>query len=297
MAAATMLHLFVAGMPAAQQEFIIGVRPDVNQLGQPVHDILIEALARCGAAATRRYNKVLVGAAATLTPEQLTCISSEVDLMIEPDGEVTASATITSWSINRLDGSLADNIFPPPPPQSAGFPVYVLDTGVDSNHPYLNGRVAPVYNDVFGGTARDVHGHGTHCSGTVSGSSVTDLTVPNSGSTGVSQATIIAVKVLDDKGSGSYAGVIEGVDWAVADCLARYGASGRCVGSMSLGGGKSSSLNAAIQSAAEQGLLFAVAAGNSAANACNYSPASAPAAITVGATTRDDKHASYSNFG
>jgi hypothetical protein len=55
--------------------------------------------------------------------------------MIEPDGEVTTSATITSWSINRLDGSLADNIFPRPPPQSAGFPVYVLDTGVDSTHP------------------------------------------------------------------------------------------------------------------------------------------------------------------
>lgn len=137
------------------------------------------------------------------------------------------------------------------------------------------------------GSAPDIDGHGTHCAGIVSGS----------GNIGVSQATIIAVKVLDDTGSGTYAGVIEGVDWVVDNCLKRTGGSGRCVASMSLGGPRSRALNDAITNATASGLLFAVAAGNSQGNACAVSPASTAAAITVGATGITDNHATYSNYG
>jgi hypothetical protein len=114
LAAAVMTTVPLAGLAAAQQDYIIRVRRDVDQLGRPEHDILNEALDRCGAVATRRYNTVFVGAAATLTPEQHTCLSSEPGLEIEPVGEATISE---SWSIDQLDGTI-DTILPPPPPPS-----------------------------------------------------------------------------------------------------------------------------------------------------------------------------------
>ena len=102
---------------------------------------------------------------------------------------------------------------------------------------------------------------------------------------------LVAIKVLTCQGSGSNAGVIEGVNWVVDNC------SGKCVANMSLGGGKSSALNSAIAKAVDEGITFAVAAGNENTDACTKSPASEPKAITVGSTTRSDSRSSFSNYG
>lgn len=88
-------------------------------------------------------------------------------------------------------------------------------------------------------------------------------------------------------------GVIAGVDWVTKQKTP----SRPMVANMSLGGGASSSLDNAVTNSIEKGVVYAVAAGNSNANACNYSPARVPTALTVGATTSTDARASYSNFG
>jgi len=127
----------------------------------------------------------------------------------------------------------------------------------------------------------DLNGHGTHCAGTVGGSKY-----------GVAKrVNLVAVKVLDRLGSGTLAGVAAGIDWAAGD------AKGNSVISMSLGGGFNQALNDAVAGAVSKGVTTVVAAGNDAANACNYSPASAPSAITVGATQINDQIASFSNRG
>jgi hypothetical protein len=129
----------------------------------------------------------------------------------------------------------------------------------------------------------DCNGHGTHVAGTVGGSNY-----------GVAPGVaIVPVRVLDCSGSGSTSAVIAGIDWVIANHVAGTPA----VANMSLGGGRSSALDIAVQSAVADGVVFVVAAGNSTANACQSSPAGEPLAITVGATTSADARSSFSNYG
>jgi subtilisin family serine protease len=159
---------------------------------------------------------------------------------------------------------------------------YVIDTGIEVSHPDFGGRATNGWDFVSGdAVAEDCNGHGTHVSGTIGGTIY-----------GVAkQVALVAVRVLNCAGSGTYSGVIAGIDWVAANHV------GPSVANMSLGGGKSFSLNDAVNGAVASGVTFAVAAGNSAADACDYSPASAASALTVGATTSSDARASYSNYG
>ncbi len=110
---------------------------------------------------------------------------------------------------------------------------------------------------------------------------------------GVAKAVkLVAVRVLNCSGSGTTSGVIAGINWVTSKHT-----TGKAVANMSLGGGASSSLDTAVNNSIADGIVYAVAAGNSNANACNYSPARVGNAITVGATTSTDARASYSNKG
>ncbi|KAI1086657.1 serine protease 2 [Rostrohypoxylon terebratum] len=176
-----------------------------------------------------------------------------------------------------------------------GVDVYVIDTGTNIEHVDFEGRASWGKTIPTGDEDVDGNGHGTHCSGTIAGKKY-----------GVAKkAHVKAVKVLRSNGSGSMSDVMKGVEWAAESHLAevakakkgtRKGFKGSAA-NMSLGGGKSPSLDQAVNAAVSAGLHFAVAAGNDNADACKYSPAAADKAITVGASALDDSRAYFSNWG
>jgi cerevisin len=172
-----------------------------------------------------------------------------------------------------------------------GVDVYVIDTGTNYEHVDFEGRAHWGKTIPANDADEDGNGHGTHCSGTVAGKKY-----------GVAKkANVYAVKVLRSNGSGTMADVVKGVEWA-ANAHTEKVKKGKkgfkgSAANMSLGGGKSPALDRAVNGAVEAGIHFAVAAGNDNADSCNYSPAAADLAITVGASALDDSRAYFSNFG
>jgi len=172
-----------------------------------------------------------------------------------------------------------------------GVDAYVIDTGTNIEHVDFEGRAAWGKTIPQGDDDVDGNGHGTHCSGTVGGKKY-----------GVAKkANIYAVKVLRSNGSGSMSDVVKGVEFAAESHIKKAKESKKgfkgSVANMSLGGGKSPTLDMAVNAAVDAGLHFAVAAGNDNADACDYSPASAEKAVTVGASTLSDDRAYFSNYG
>jgi cerevisin len=176
-----------------------------------------------------------------------------------------------------------------------GVDVYVIDTGTNVEHVDFEGRAKWGKTIPNGDADEDGNGHGTHCSGTVAGKKY-----------GVAKkAHVYAVKVLRSNGSGTMSDVVKGVEFAAkshseAVSAAKNGKKKGFKGStanMSLGGGKSTTLDMAVNAAVDAGLHFAVAAGNDNADSCNYSPAAAENAVTVGASTLLDERAYFSNYG
>ncbi|PHH59297.1 hypothetical protein CDD81_3408 [Ophiocordyceps australis] len=176
-----------------------------------------------------------------------------------------------------------------------GVDAYVIDTGTNTEHVDFEGRAKWGKTIPAGDEDEDGNGHGTHCSGTIAGHKY-----------GVAKkANIYAVKVLRSNGSGTMSDVVKGVEWAVMSHreqakLAKEGKRKGFKGSvanMSLGGGKTSALEAAVNAAVRAGVHFAVAAGNDNADACDYSPAGASEPVTVGASALDDSRAYFSNYG
>jgi len=174
--------------------------------------------------------------------------------------------------------------------------VYVIDTGTNIEHVDFEGRAHWGKTIPANDEDKDGNGHGTHCSGTVAGKRF-----------GVAKkANVYAVKVLKSNGSGSMADVIKGVEFAATSHSKKVeamkkGKKGKSfkgsAANMSLGGGKSPTLDLAVNAAVDAGIHFAVAAGNDDADSCNYSPASAAKAVTVGASTIVDERAYFSNYG
>ncbi|MCM8556324.1 S8 family serine peptidase [Sphingomicrobium sediminis] len=168
----------------------------------------------------------------------------------------------------------------------SGRTAYVIDSGVDLDHPDLNVVGAGFYS--VGRNADDQNGHGTHVAGTIGA-------VDNAiGFKGVAPgAPIVAVRVLDRRGSGSTSGVIAGVNWVAAN------ASPGDVANMSLGGGISTSLDDAVKAAAAKGIKMVLAAGNESRDAGTSSPARAegPNIFTISAVDSNNRLASFSNYG
>jgi subtilisin family serine protease len=163
-----------------------------------------------------------------------------------------------------------------------GVTAYVIDTGVMIEHPTFEGRASYGYDAVDGDNdAADGYGHGTHVAGTIGGAEY-----------GVAKGVnIVAVRVLDDNGSGTTEQVVAGIDWVAQNH------SGPSVANMSLGGGVDDALDESVRGAISSGVTFAIAAGNSSADANTFSPARVTEAITVAASDDADGQASFSNFG
>ena len=237
------------------------------------------------------YTTAVNGFAGTLNAGQLNALRHNPSVeYIEADGEVQASVIQTgaTWGLDRIDqANLPLSTTFSYLNTGLGVRAYIVDTGIRLTHTQFAGRVSTGYDAVTaGGNASDCNGHGTHVAGTVGGTTH-----------GVAKAvSLVAVRVLNCQGSGTNAGVIAGVDWVAANHVKP------AVANMSLGGGANTTLDNAVKNAVARGITFVVAAGNGnwfgiAANACNYSPARVPEAITVGATTSTDAKASYSNYG
>ena len=209
---------------------------------------------------------------------------------IEQDGVVTTQATQSgaTWGLDRTDQrGLPLSTSYTYGRTGAGVTAYIIDTGIRFTHSEFGGRAVKGFDAVTtNGTAADCNGHGTHVAGTVGGATY-----------GIAKGvSLVAVRVLDCGGSGSWSGVIAGMDWVVNNRVRP------AVANMSLGGGASSSVDAALSRLIASGVTVGVAAGNGnrggrQQDACGSSPARVPEAITVGATTSSDSKTSWSNYG
>ena len=258
--------------------------------GSVGHDVsaVADAAARMGGKVHYTYTDAIQGFAATLPDAALEGLRHNPNVdFIEVDQVVTLGILYgqyaSTWNLDRidqrylpLDGFFGYNS------AGTGVTAYVIDTGIRRTHREFTGRASVGYDAIGDGrNGIDCNGHGTHVAGTIGGFTY-----------GVAKnVSLVGVRVLNCTGSGTNSGVIAGVDWVTRN--RRLPA----VANLSLGGGVSSALDTAVNNSIARGVTYAVAAGNSAQDACYSSPARVQNAITVGATASNDYRASYSNYG
>lgn len=282
----------------------------LHDLGAPISQVTTTVLSSVGVSdgPIFEYDTVLYGFAAALTPSQARLVGSLSALVSSVEKDLPVQANNVVWGLDRsdqrnlpLDG-VYSTIY-----TGAGAHVYVIDTGINPDHVEFAGRVGTGRNfvadssDLLGGLLpidllglllggeadpdnwADCNGHGTHVAGSAAGATM-----------GLAQqATVHAVRVLNCGGSGAGAAIIAGMEWVTEN------AERPAVVNMSLGtvGGRSQAQEDAAAAMFNAGILPVVAAGNDSANACNTSPSAEPLAMTVGASDRNDRQASFSNFG
>jgi subtilisin family serine protease len=276
-----------AGAATVPGQYIVVLKEGASSRG-----VAADHSRRAGAKVFAVYGAALNGYAARLTPAGLAAVRADKRVAyVEADSTVRAFTTQTgaTWGLDRIDqGSRPLTGTYSYTSTGAGVTAYIIDTGIRFDHTDFGGRAVTGYDAVDGGTADDCNGHGTHVAGTVGGAKY-----------GVAKSvTLVGVRVLNCSGSGTISGVVAGVNWATANHVAGAPA----VANMSLGGGASSSLDAAVKNSIADGISYAVAAGNGnnggvAQDACKYSPARVPAAMTISATDKTDVKARWANYG
>jgi len=241
------------------------------------------------ASVQHRYSYALQGFSAKMPEREAERLAADpaVDY-VEQDRTVSLAATESptpSWGLDRIDQrDLPLNHAYTYPTNGSAVRAYIIDTGIRTTHTDFGGRAVWGTNTTGDGISTDCNGHGTHVAGTVGGQKY-----------GVAKSVrLIAVKVLDCSGSGSFSGVVAGIDWVTRNHLAGQPAAAN----MSLGAeGTDLAMENAVRKSIADGVVYAIASGNYNANACNFTPARVSQAITVNASTSTDARASFSNYG
>lgn len=278
-------RLHRAAQPVAGQYVV--VLNDVSVAQADIAAVSTELAKSVGAKVVHSYQHALAGFAAQMTEASAKALLADPRVAyVAEDGYVQAIATQSpaTWGLDRIDqrNRPLSNSYTYTT-NGAGVHAYIIDTGIRLTHSQFTGRMGNGFDAVTsGGTANDCNGHGTHVAGTVGGTTH-----------GVAKGvTLHPVRVLDCNGSGSFAGVIAGIDWVTANRVRP------AVANMSLGGGAYQPVDDAVTRSIAAGVTYAVAAGNSSgANSCNFSPARTPNAITVGSSDSSDRVSSFSNQG
>ncbi|MGH3730464.1 MAG: S8 family peptidase [Micromonosporaceae bacterium] len=242
---------------------------------------------RHDAKVTHTYKAALRGYAAKMSEAEAKRTAADPAVAyVEQDRVVRATGTqapTPSWGLDRIDQrDLPLNNSYTYPTTASNVTAYIIDTGIRISHQDFGGRAVWGTNTVDTNNT-DCNGHGTHVAGTVGGTSY-----------GVAKGVrLVAVKVLNCQGSGTLAGVTDGIDWVTSNHT-----SGLAVSNMSLGAsGSNSTMENAVRASIADGVTYALASGNSNSDACNFTPARTPEAITVNASTNSDARASFSNYG
>lgn len=233
------------------------------------------------------YSSALDGFSVRLSAREAAALARESGVeAVVPDAPVHAmgeQAGPPSWGLDRIDQrDLPLDGWYRYPNEAPSVTAYVLDTGVRRTHQDFGGRVLPGYDFVDDDTdPSDGNGHGTFVAGIIGGARY-----------GVAkQIKIVPVKVLGDNGSGTVADVIAGIDWVTANAVRP------AVANVSIGGSPNAALDMAVRRSIESGVSYTVAAGGSATDAANFSPARVTEALTIGASDGRDCLASSTNRG
>jgi subtilisin family serine protease len=280
-----------AGGPTAVADSYIVVFRDAAVARTRVSANARSLVDRHGGSVARTYSSALRGFEVRASEKVAARIAADPSVaFVEQNHTVWATGTQTnppSWGLDRIDQrNLPLNQSYTYPNTAGAVRAYIIDTGIRFSHNDFGGRAASGFDAVDGGSADDCNGHGTHVAGTVGGTAY-----------GVAKTVqLVGVRVLNCQGSGTNAQVVGGIDWVTANAVRP------AVANMSLGGGANSSIDTAVNNSINSGITYAIASGNGNAlgqrqNACNYSPARVPNAITVGATQSNDAAASFSNYG
>ena len=250
------------------------------------------ALARSyGGTVSQVYGAAVTGFAARMSESDAKRLAADPDVSyVEQDQIFSATGTQAgaTWGLDRIDQrNLPLSTTYTYPSTGPSVHAYIIDTGILNSHTEFGGRATSGYDFVDNDSnATDCNGHGTHVAGTVGGSTY-----------GVAKGVLlVGVRVLNCSGSGTTTGVVGGINWVTSNAIKP------AVANMSLGGGASTTIDNAVAASISSGVTYGVAAGNGnilgrRQNACNYSPARVPTAITVGATQTNDAAASFSNYG
>ncbi|MFP2924780.1 S8 family serine peptidase [Pyxidicoccus sp. 3LG] len=272
---------------AVPNEYIVVLRDSTQEVRQQgAVNIAQEMVSLNGGKVLRTYQHSIHGFLANMTESEARRLLSDSRVAyVQENGLLHVSATQTgaTWGIDRIDqrdlprnSSYTYNV------DGTGVHAYVIDTGTRLTHTQFTGRISNGYDFIDNDSdPSDCHGHGTHVAGTVGGTTW-----------GVAKnVTIHAVRVLDCTGYGSDAQVIAGIDWVAANHVKP------AVANMSLGDVAIPAIDDATERLIAAGVTTVVSAGNESDNACDYSPARTPNAITVGSTTSSDSRSSFSNYG